>query len=196
MEHALIHKRKVTMSGTTVPYQIVIFTHQHSINGGIFLHEQRFSDFLNDRRDTNVVLRNATVARLQNPAKVLEKTNFSVIPKEAIVLAFEPPQPTPQARRNYIKYPKEKYAVYLILDGMEVRGDLHVQGSLDLLHVLTDASHFFLPITNATVTIEANPNFLLKREAILVRSHNIRFIGELKPKDSQTEPRTPPSTGD
>lgn len=184
------------MSGTTIPYQIVIFTHQHSISGGIFLHEQRLSDFLNDRRDTNVVLRNANVARLENPAHILERTLFSVIPKEGIVIAFEPPQKTTPVRRGFIKYPKQKYEVFMILDGMEVRGNLHVQGSLDLLHVQTDTSHSFLPITDATVSIEANPNFLLKREAIIINTQRIRFIGEVQPKTNPTEPRTQPPSGD
>jgi len=35
------------MAETTNQSQIVIFTHQHSINGGIFLRDQRHLDFLN-----------------------------------------------------------------------------------------------------------------------------------------------------
>ena len=175
------------MSDTTVPFQIVIFTHQHSINGGVFLHEQRLSDFLNDRREKNVMLRNAVVARLENPSRILEKTLFSTIPKSGIVLAFEPPQKTPQALRRFIKYPKSKHDVFLILDGMEARGEVHVQGTLDLLNFLTDAGESFLPLTQATVTIEANPNFLLKQETVLVNTQRIRFIGELEIRNP-TEP--------
>jgi hypothetical protein len=170
------------MSGTTIPYQIVIFTHQHSISGGIFLHEQRLSDFLNDRREKNVMLRNASVARLENPAKVLEKTLLSILPKSGIVLAFEPAQKTPQPPHRFISYHKHKYDVFLIMDGMEAHGQIHVPGSLDLLHVLTDAGESFLPLTQATVSIEANPNFLLKHEAVVINTQRIRFIGEMEPK--------------
>lgn len=176
------------MADTSVPYQIVIFTHQHSISGGIFLRDQRLSDYLNDRRETTVMLRNASVARLEDLTKVLEKTLFSVVPKSGIVLAFEPPQKVAPPPRRFIGYPKEKHEVFLIMDGMEARGELHVQGALDLLHVLTDAAESFLPITQATVTIEANPNFLLKREAVLVNVQRVRFMGEVPPK-SPTEPR-------
>jgi hypothetical protein len=175
------------MAGTTIPYQIVIFTRQHSINGSIFLHDQRFSDYLNDRREKNVMLRNATVARLENPAWVLEKTQVSLLPKSGIVLAFEPPQKAPFTPR-FIKYPKEKYDVFLILEGMEVRGEVHMQGPLDFLNLLADAGDSFLPLTQATVTIEANPNFLLKREAVLINTQRIRFIGKLELREP-TEPR-------
>jgi hypothetical protein len=176
------------MPDTNIPYQIVIFTHEHSISGGIFLHDQRLSDYLNDRREKNVMLRNAVVARLANPARILEKTLFSAIPKTGIVLAFEPPQKSLQPPRRFIKYPKEKHDVFLILDGMEARGEVHVQGTLDLLHLLTDAGESFLPLTQATVTIEANQNFLLKREAVLVNTQRIRFIGEVEIRNP-TEPR-------
>jgi hypothetical protein len=174
------------MAGTTIPYQIVIFTHQHSISGGIFLHDQRLSDFLNDRREKNVLLRNASVARLESPDKVIEKTLVSLLPKSGIVLVFEPPQKVALPPR-FIKYPKEKYEVSLILDGMEVHGLMHMPGSLDFLRILTDSGDSFLPFTQATVAIEANPNFLLRQETVLVNTQRIRFIGEVEPK-TPTEP--------
>lgn len=183
------------MTTPSAPYQIVIFTHHHSLTGGIFLHEQRISDFMNDRRDTNIVLRSASVARLENPAHVLQKTLFSVIPKEGIVIAFEPPQKVNPTRRGYMKFPKQKYEVYMILDGMEVRGFIHVQGSLDLLHVQTDTAHSFLPVTDATVSIETNPGFLLKREAIIINTRRIRFIGEVGPKTDAPAPIPPFNPG-
>lgn len=177
------------MPETSTPYQIVIFTRLHSIAGSIFLHDQRFSDFLNDRRDKNILLRNASVARLSNPARILEKTLFSAIPKAGIVLAFEPPQKTPQPQRRFIKAPKDKYDAFLLLEGMEVRGEVHVKGMLDLVRLLADTGDSFLPLTQATVTIEANPSFLLRREAVLVNTQHIRFIGEMELR-SPTEPRT------
>ncbi len=168
------------MVDTSIPYQVVIFTHEHSISGGVFLRDRRFSDFLNDRRDTSIMVRNASVARLENPAKVLEKTVISFIPKAGIVLAFEPPQPVQPTSPRFIKYPKEKYDVYLIMDGMEAHGVVHMQGSLDLLHVLAEPAQSFLPITKASVTIQANPNLLLRQETILVNTQRIRFIGEIQ----------------
>jgi hypothetical protein len=90
--------------------------------------------------------------------------------------------------QRFIKYPKEKYEIFFITDGMEIRGNIHVQGTLDLLHILTNSTQSFLPITQATVTIQANPDFLLKQKTILVNTQRIRFIGEVQPK-SPTEPR-------
>jgi hypothetical protein len=175
------------MVDTTVPYQIVIFTRQHSISGGIFLREQRLSDFLNDGRDTNIMLRSCTVAKLENPAKILEKTQVSFIPKAGIVLAFEPPQKGPPMPGRFVKYPKEKYEVYFLTDGMEVHGNIHMHGALDLMHILTTSGPNFVPITQAQVKLEANPDFVLNQVTILANTRLIRFIGEVQPK-SKTGP--------
>lgn len=177
------------MAETALPYQVVVFTSDHTINGTIFLRDQRLSDFMNDRRDKNIMVRNASVARLENPAKILQKTQLTVIPKWGIVLAFEPPQKQAPPPRRFIKYRKDRYGVFIILDGMEVRGEVHVQGSLDLLRIMADAGDIFLPITQATVTIQANPSVLLQREAVVINIQRIRFIGEVElPKSGDTRP--------
>jgi hypothetical protein len=167
------------MVDTTFPYQIVLFTEHYSITGGLFLHDQRLSDFLNDRRDSTILLRNTNVARLEDPSRIIEKTTISIIPKAGIVLAFEPPQKTTPPGRQYIKYPKQKYDVFLAMDGIEVHGKLNVQGPLDLRHAITNAAESFLPITDATVSLKAAPALILKREAVLINVQRIRFLGEL-----------------
>jgi hypothetical protein len=175
------------MADTTIPYQIVIFTKEHSITGGVFLREQRLSDFLNDSRNTAVMLRNSTIAKLDSPGKVLEKTLTSFVPKSGIVLAFEPPQKGPPVPQRFIKYPKEKYDVFIITDGMEVRGIIHMHGALDLVHVLTNAQTPFVPITNATANVKARPDFLLTDVTVLMNIQQIRFIGEVQPQ-TKAEP--------
>ena len=175
------------MVDTTFPYQIVLLTEDYSISGGLFLHDQRLSDYMNDKRDTTILLRNANIARLEDPAKILEKTAFSIIPKTGIVLAFEPPQKTTPQGRQYIKYPKQKYDVIVALDRMEVHGKLNVQGPLNLRQAITNMAESFIPITEAVVTLNDNPKLILKREAVLVNVQRIRFLGELTPQATPEE---------
>lgn len=170
------------MPETTIPFQIVLFTQHHIISGGIFLRDQRLSDHLNDRRDTTIGLRNVTVARLEEPTKVLERALFSAIPKDGVVIAFEPPQKVIAPQKRFIKYSKDKYEVFIATDGMEIRGLLNVTGPLDLRSAITNAAMEFLPITQAVVTLKAAPSLTVKRDAVLVNAHRIRFIGEPEPK--------------
>ena len=167
------------VDNTTPPYQIVLLTQDYSISGGLFLHEQRLSDFLNDRRDSTILLRNVDIARLEDPARIIEKTPFSVIPKAGIVLAFEPPQKTLSQTRQFLKFPKQKYDVFLAVDSMEIHGKLNVQGPLNLRQAITNMAESFIPITEATVTLKGNPRLILKQEAVLVNVQRIRFLGEL-----------------
>jgi hypothetical protein len=172
------------MADTTIPYQIVVFTRQHSVSGGVFLHEQRVSDYLNDSRDTNVMLRNTTVARLDNPAKIIEKTLISFIPKSGIVVAFEPPQKGPPPVQRFIKYPKAKYEVFLLAEGgMEVRGNIHMHGVLDLVHIFSPTSPMFIPITEANIVIGSKPDFMINQLTLLVNVRTIQFIGEAQGKN-------------
>jgi hypothetical protein len=168
-------------------YQIVLLTQDLSIVGGLFLHEQRLSDFVNDKRDSTILLRNASVARLEDPARILEKTPFSIIPKSGIVAAFEPPQKVNPTGRHFIKYPKQKYDVIVAMDSMEAHGTLNVQGPLDLRQAITNLAESFIPITDATVTLYANPGLILKLEAVLLNVQRIRFIGESYPKTPPEE---------
>jgi len=169
------------MIDTGFPNQIVLLTQDYSIAGGLFLHEQRLSDFLNDKRDSTILLRNASVARLEDPSKILEKTPFSIIPKSGIVMAFEPPQKTNLKGRHYIKYPKQKYDVVVAMDHMAAHGKLNVQGPLDLRQAITNLAESFIPITEATVTLNANPRLIIKLEAVMLNVQRIRFIGQATP---------------
>lgn len=170
------------MADTTIPYLVTIFTQHYAITGGLFLHDKRLSDFLNDRRDSTIMLRNTSLARLEEPNKVLQISPFSVVPKAEIELAFEPPQKTSPPGRLFMKYPKQKYPVFLVTTGMEIRGELNLQGALDLRLVFADAADSFIPITAASVTLKANPALVLKREAVLVNVRHIGFMGEAQPE--------------
>ena len=68
------------------------------------------------------------------------------------------------------------------MDSMEVHGKLNVQGPLNLRQAVTNMAESFIPITEAVVALNDNPNLILKREAVLVNVQRIRFLGELTPQ--------------
>ncbi len=174
-----------------ISYQVVIFTYRHSLMGELSLKDKRLSDHINERVDSMLVLRNVSVTRLEEPAKVLYTLPSAAVPKSGIVLVFEPPQTSiPPSNRFYGYIKKEKYEVFLIMDGMEVRGLLHTQGNLEFRRVMVNPPDTFLPITQATVVMEANRSLVVRQEAILVNSQRIRFFGSFQ-ASSPTQPRKP-----
>lgn len=161
-------------------YNVVCLTARHSIAGDLVLQDQRLSDFLNDRRDTAFTLSNTRIARLSDPSRVLEQHAESVVPKAWVVVAFEPPQKAiPQGKRLFGYVQKQRYQVYLILEGMEVRGTLHTPGGLDLRRLLATSGDGFLPITQAVVNLYDNDKYIIEQDAIMVNSRLVRYVGAM-----------------
>ncbi len=174
-----------------INYKIEIYTDRHSITGELTLNDRRLSDHINDKVELLLNLRNVTVARLENPTHPLHTMATAVVPKSAIVLAFEPFQKAiPPSNRFYGYVKKEQHEVFLIMDGIEVRGILHTQGSPDYRRVLVNAPDAFLPITQAVFHTAAHPDLAIRQDAVLVNSQRIRFIGNLDIK-SPTMPLPP-----
>jgi hypothetical protein len=171
--------------------KVVIFTNRHSITGEMAVKEKRLSDQINERVDTMLALSNVTIARLDNPAQVLHIMQTAVVPKAGIVLIFEPPQKTVLPTNRFFGYiKKEKYEVFLTLDGMEVRGILHTQPNPDFRVVLVNSPDAFLPITQASIRLDANPGMKINQDAILINTQRVRFVGKLDIK-TPTIPLSP-----
>ncbi len=177
------------MSEGSFDYQVVVFTYRHSITGVLALKDKRLSDHVNERVDTMLILRNVTVARLEDPAHPLHKMQTAVIPKSGIVVIFEPPQQAvPPSNRFFGYVKKDKHDVFIVLDGMEVHGILHTQNNPDFRRVLVNLTDAFIPITQATVRLEANPSLVIRQEAILINTQRVRYVAEMDPVIT-TEPK-------
>jgi hypothetical protein len=167
------------MSEGFIDYQVVIFTSRHVISGDLALKDKRLSDHINERIETIINLSKVTVARLENPSRVVQMLEMAVVPKPAIVMIFEPPQKAvPPSNRFFSYIKKEKCEIFLIMDGMEVCGIFHTQSKLDFQRLLVNSPDAFLPITQATVRLETNPDLTIRQEAILINTQRVRFIGK------------------
>jgi hypothetical protein len=66
----------------------VVLTSDHSFSGQLSLRDQRLSDFLNNRQNTFIVLRQVRVARLADPSKILEQDSHAALSKSTLLIAF------------------------------------------------------------------------------------------------------------
>jgi hypothetical protein len=169
------------MSEGSGSFKIVALTRTHVITGYMSLHDQRLSDYLNDRRTNLLQLHDATLARLNDPGHPLVSVETSILPKKMISLVFVPPQKDAPPPRRFIGYTKEKHMVVVALEGVEVRGYLHTTGPLDAQQLITSLAESFLPITEATVDIAANPEYIIHQDTILAYVPEIRFVAEIPP---------------
>lgn len=175
----------------TINDNVVILTADHCFSGELVLQDQRLSDFLNNRHNTFMVLRKVSVARLSDPSKALEQDSHAVIAKEAVLIAFEPPQEAiPSSHRLFAHVSKVKTDVFIALEGMEVRGILHTTGPLELDRIIATPNEPFIPMTNATVTLQANTRFVIQEDTVMINVHAIRYLGKV---GSMVMPKKPPT---
>ncbi len=162
-------------------FHVVILTARHFISGEMLFRDQRLSDYLNDRLESVISLRNVQVARLIEPGKILQTHPAAIVQKSWAIVAFEPPQKSIPATKRFFGYvKKQQHDVFMVLEGMEVRGVLHTQSDLDLRRLITSSGDIFLPITNATVSLYGNERFVIEQQVIMVNAHLIRYLAKVE----------------
>jgi len=163
-----------------IEYDVVILTSDHSFSGQLSLRDQRLSDFLNSRQNTFLTLNQVSVARLSDPGKILEQDLLGVVSKGEVQIAFEPPQKAiPVANRFFGYVRKEHTDVFIAMESMELRGVMHTNGPLELERFMATPSDAFVPVTNATVTLQANTRYVIQQAAVMVNVHQIRYIAKV-----------------
>ncbi len=170
--------------------KIVILTRFHSIMGEIDLKSERFSDVLNDDRQSALRVVGTQIARLSNPSKMIAQHSASVLPKHQIVVAFEPEPPPTTAKHFYGYVKKNQHGVFLTTDGIEVRGLMHTTEApeiADIYHFLIMRKEMFMPVTQAVITFCDDERFMIKQNAIMVNVQRIHYIAKapLSPPVSQ-----------
>jgi hypothetical protein len=173
--------------------RVVILTPYHSIDGEMQYTEKRLSDHLNARQQTAIDVRNASIARLKEPNRILQRHSLAVIPKEWIVIAFEPQvEPVRGTGRLYAFVKKVPIDVFIALEAMEVRGTYHSSVGVDLHRLLTDPPDPFFPVTKPSITLYENERLLLKPEAILLNVRHIHYFAKVEVKPEQKPEATQP----
>jgi len=163
---------------------VVLLTRSHSITADIELHGERFSDLLNNTRQSAIPLLKTQVARLREPSRLIGQHSSAVIPKHQIVLAFEAKPSRITERRLYGYVKKNQHHIFALMDGVEVQGVVHTTDSLDIIDTyrfITLNNQQFVPITQAEVTFCDDERFLIKQDTVLVNIQRLHYIAKLSP---------------
>lgn len=162
---------------------VVVITQSHSISGVVLVRDQRLSDLLNDRRDSIVHVLDAEVTRL-GQARKIEHARQAIVAKDNLGLVFEQQnQATTSAKRPFAYTVKQQYEVFLLCEGLEVRGTMFSRGNLDVLELhrfVATSGERFMPVTNAVVTLPGGQAFQ-KQAGVLVNVARIHFISKQEP---------------
>lgn len=131
---------------------VVLVTAEHLLVGTVATKEQRISDILNDHRTDYVHIRNVRVFRRAGN-QCVGQLQHCIVPKSklSLVLILDQKHEARTKRlNNFVE--KQADSVFLTVDGYEVRGWLHLNGTTDPVWYLTQQTRLFFPITKAEVS--------------------------------------------
>lgn len=169
---------------------VVVITSQRAFSGKLDFGEARLSEFLNDRRETVIRLRDIAVSLMDKPNQVIARHPEAVIPKQLAAIVFEQQlHPVRPDKRLYSYVKKKEHRVHIVVDGIAVEGYLHTLGNLDLKRVVSMPEQLFVPITQPILSFHAGTHFLLKPNTVMVNSERIQYIAPLVEKPVETKAR-------
>ncbi len=171
--------------------EVVVLTSQHAFSGRLDLGEMRLSEFMNDRRETVMRLRETAVSLLDKPSQVIAHHTEAVVLKQVATIVFErQPQVIRPDKRLYSYVKKKEHRVHIVAATIEVEGYLHTVGNLDLKRIVSMPDQQFIPITQPVLSLLSSTRYVLKPNTVIVNTAHIQYIAQLpeKPSESTAEP--------
>lgn len=172
------------------PSDIVVITPQRAFSGKLEFGDVRLSEFLNDRRETVIRLRDVAVSLMDKPSQVMARHTEAVMPKQLATIVFEQQlHAVPPDKRFYSYVKKSEHRVYLVVDGIEVEGYLHTVGNLDIKRVVSMPEQQFVPITQPTLSFHSVTHYVLKPNTVMVNTGHIQYIAQIVEKPGESKAR-------
>jgi hypothetical protein len=161
------------------------FTNQHRVTGQIFTGDRRLTDVLNDELYSYVELRQAEVARVIEPEKVVYSYPSVILMKEAIVFALLTGARSNGTESRISKYVEKKpYDVLFTIPPYEISGRLYLRGTGDPRTLMIREAGHFVPLTQAQVVFTLYPKVKFSGEVAIVNKALLEVVGALESPDT------------
>ena len=130
--------------------ELVLYVGGHRLKGSIKSSGYRVLDILTDRMSEFLELYEVRVAA--DGAELGSSLSHAVVAKAQITLAAVlDDRHEAEERRRFSTVEKSQHPVFAIVDGFEIRGEMHLEGSPDARLALSGELDTFFAITGATV---------------------------------------------
>ncbi len=165
---------------------VVIITSQHAFSGVLDFGAVRLSEFLNDRRETVIRLRDITISLMDKPSQVIARHPEAILPKQLAAIVFEQQlHAVPPDKRLYSYVKKIEHRVHVMVDGIAVEGYLHTVGNLDLKRIVSMPDQQFVPITQPLLSFYSGTHYVFKPNTVMVNSAHIQYIAAVAEKTGE-----------
>jgi hypothetical protein len=157
--------------GTTY---VDFITTTHRISGAVPSGPKPFSDVLNDRSQSYLLLANVYVSRLDKPGEIGAHAPAAYLAKDNLIFVIVPSREArlPEAGR----FGAQEYDALATLPGFEVRGKFVGPRRIDLRSFSPAALEAFVVLTGASAHSVGVPDVLFSGEAMLVNRERLESL--------------------
>lgn len=161
--------RQVT--GTTC---VDFFTTTHRISGGVQTGPKPFSDMLNDRSQSYLLVSNVYISRLDRPGEIGAHAPVAYLAKDNLIFVIVPSRDARPPEPG--RFGAQEYEALVTVPGFEVRGKFIGPRRLDLRLFSPAALEAFIVLTGATAQSLDLPDVQFSGEAILINRARLESL--------------------
>lgn len=160
--------------------EIEVYTDTHVITGRLATKEARLSDTLNYELPHLLVLSEATSRSLERPEESPTQAGFIHI--DTMAIAFTSPRsPEPaleerQQTRAFEYVEKERHEAVVKVPPFRFEGHLHLPKGNDVERSLWDLTPAFVPLSDASVTINDQPEVAWHEEVVILNRRKAQIM--------------------
>jgi hypothetical protein len=151
-----------------------LITTTHRISGGVQPGAKPFSDVLNDRSQSYVMLSNVYVSRLDKPGEIVAHAPLAYLAKDNLIFAIVPSREArlPEPGR----FGAQEYEALATMPGFEVRGRFIGPRRLDLRSFSPAALEPFVVLAGASAQHAGAADVEFSGEAILINRARLESL--------------------
>jgi hypothetical protein len=161
------------------------FTTTHRISGTVQASPKPFSDVLNDRSQSYVLLFNVYISRLDKPGEIGAHAPVAYLAKDNLIFVIVPSREARPPEPG--RFGTQEYDALATVPGFEVRGRFIGPRRLDLRSFSPAALDPFLVLTEATAEGANVPDVVFSGESILVNRARLEGLCLTEPAQHRTE---------
>lgn len=164
-------------------FEAEFYTYDHVIRGLVDTPQERLSDLMNLKNETNIIVHEAFVTQLLGLGKSppIRMTELR-LEKHSIMFAY-PDERDMTTKSIYRRSIRQIYPVCVLMPNFELTGHIHLTEKLEIKRVLLSRSDDFIPLTDATAVYSLYPAIQIHRSTIIFNKNRMVLIGELADKE-------------
>ena len=172
----------MSIQGITTNHLIHVdlLTKDYRVVGRVMVGNSGLVGLLGDPIKSFIEVRNAQIAYMQQPTRLVRRFNFVTVLRERIIAACidRSDDNSPLSFPIRSPFSGARYPVYIAIHHYEINGLIEWSGRYTLSAFLADSRGKIVPAYNVTIGSSEIPGFCIETKAALINFANLDLIAE------------------